>query len=84
MTLEQATEIVVHRQGDLVGAYNFFVLQKMKLDKYFTQFLDDNEKEMSDDNYDSPAWKKYRVMLKDYETVEKFITTSKYYITKHV
>jgi hypothetical protein len=84
MTIEEATNIVVNRQGDLVGAFNFFVLQKARLDKYFTEFLDDNEKEMSDDNYDSPAWKQYRVMLRDYDTVEKFITTSKYYITKHV
>lgn len=84
MTLEQATKIVVTREGDLAGAYNFFVMQKARLDKYFTEFLDKNEKEMSDDNYDSPAWKQYRVMLKDYDTVEKFITTSKYYITKHV
>jgi hypothetical protein len=84
MTLEEATNIVVNRQGDLVGAFNFFVLQKARLDKYFTEFLDDNEKEMGDDNYDSPAWKQYRVMLRDYDTVEKFITTSKYYITKHV
>jgi hypothetical protein len=84
MTIEEATRAVVNKEGDLVSAYNFFVLQKAKLDKYFTEFLDSNEKEMSEDNYDSPAWKQYRVMLKDYETVEKFITTSKYYITKHV
>ncbi len=84
MTIEEATRVVVNKEGDLVEAYNFFVLQKAKLDKYFTEFLDSNEKEMSEDNYDSPAWKQYRVMLKDYETVEKFITTSKYYITKHV
>lgn len=84
MTIEEATKIVVERSGDLTGAYNFFVLQKAKLDKYFSEFLDKNEKEMSEDNYDSPAWKQYRIMLKDYETVEKFITTSKYYLTKNV
>lgn len=84
MTLEQATKIVAERQGDFVGAYNFFVLQKARLDKYFSEFLDENDKEMSEDNYDSPAWKQYRIMLKDYETVEKFITTSKYYINKNV
>lgn len=84
MTIEEATRVVVNKEGDLVSAHNFFVLQKAKLDKYFTEFLDSNEKEMSEDNYDSPAWKQYRIMLKDYETVEKFITTSKYYITKHV
>jgi hypothetical protein len=84
MTIEEATKIVTSRQGDMAGAYQFFLLQKMKLDKYFSDFLDENEKEMSDDNYDSPAWKQYRIMLKDYETVEKFITTSKYYITKYV
>ena len=84
MTIEEATKIVANLDGDLVGAHNFFVIQKMKLDKYFSTFLDENEKEMSDDNYDSPAWKQYRIMLRDYETVEKFITTSKYYINKHV
>ena len=84
MTLEQATKIVVDRNGDFVAAHNFFILQKARLDKYFSEFLDKNDKEMSEDNYESPAWKQYRIMLKDYETVQKFITTSRYYITKNV
>lgn len=84
MTLEQAIDIVNKRDGDLVTAHNLFVLQKAKLDKYFSEFLDKNEKEMSEDNYDSPAWVSYRIMLKDYDTVQKFITTSRYYINKNV
>jgi hypothetical protein len=59
-------------------------LQKAKLDKYFSEFLDKNDREMSEANYDSPAWITYRDMLKDYEVVEKFIGTSRYYITKNV
>jgi hypothetical protein len=62
-----------------------FVIEKMKLDKYFSIFLDDNEEEMNQsENFDSPAWQTYRLKLKEYDAIERFVSQSKYYLNKHV
>lgn len=84
LNIDEATKIVVERNGDMFAAHQFFVMHRAHMDKEFSDFLTKNEKEMSDDNYDTPAWKQYRVMLRDYDTVQKLITTSKYYLTKYV
>jgi hypothetical protein len=65
--------------------YRTFIVEKMKLDKYFSEFLEDNQEEMDQSaNFDSPAWKAYREKLKEYNDVEKLIAKSKYYLNKHV
>jgi hypothetical protein len=62
-----------------------FLIEKMKLDKYFSIFLDENEEEMNQsENFDSPAWKTYRSKLKEYDAIERFVSQSKYYLNKHV
>lgn len=62
-----------------------FIIEKMKLDKYFTQFLDENETEMNQsENFDSASWQTYRIKLKEYDAIERLVTHSKYYLTKYV
>ena len=62
-----------------------FVLEKMRMDKYFSMFLDETEEEMNQsENFDSPAWITYREKMKEYDVIERFVSHSKYYLTKHV
>jgi len=69
----------------LTEIHQTFVVEKMKLDKYFSIFLDENEDEMNQsENFDSPAWKTYRLKLKEYDAIERFVSQSKYYLNKHV
>lgn len=49
---------------------NDLILEKMRLDKFFTIFLDNAE---LDDDVDSPDWITYKEMLKDYNKVEDLI-----------
>jgi hypothetical protein len=69
----------------LTEIHQAFIIEKMKLDKYFSIFLDDNEEEMNQsENFDSPAWQTYRLKLKEYDAIERFVSQSKYYLNKHV
>lgn len=73
------------QNASLFEIHNAFVVEKMKMDKYFSMFLDENEHEMNlSENYDSPAWKTYREKLKYYDEVERFLTKSRYYLSKNV
>jgi hypothetical protein len=65
--------------------HTFFVIEKMRLDKYFSEFLDENETEMNQsENFDSPSWETYRKKMKEYDDIERLVTHSKYYAAKHV
>jgi hypothetical protein len=69
----------------LYTLYNKYIVQKMKLDKYFSEFLEENEKEMNESiNFDSPAWITYRKKLKEYDEVDKFIARTRYHLNKNV
>jgi hypothetical protein len=62
-----------------------FVLEKMKLDKQFSLFLDEFEEEMNQsDQFDSSSWKQYKIMLKEYNDIERCVAQSRYYLNKNV
>lgn len=60
---------------------NNLIVQKMKLDRFFSVFLDSVE--LSDENVGDDDWTTYREMLKDYNEVEHLIRTTDYYIGQH-
>lgn len=91
LTYEEARKEFVNfinsynKDASLLEIHNAFIIQKMKMDKYFSVFLDENEHEMNlSENYDSPAWKTYREKLKEYNEVERFVVQSRHYLNKNV
>lgn len=64
----------------LINIRNQLVVEKMKLDKFFSVFLDESEMDEQDTN--TPEWVTYREMLKSYERVNQLIKSTDYYI-KH-
>jgi|LakMenE01Jun11ns_1017448.scaffolds.fasta_scaffold8993905_2 hypothetical protein len=69
--------------ASLYEIHKSFVIEKMKMDKYFSIFLDDNEHEMNlSENYDSPAWVTYKQKMKEYNDIERFVNQSRYYLSK--
>lgn len=52
--------------NDLHNIRDELIIEKMKLDKFFTIFLDSAE---LDDDMQSVDWKTYKSMLKDYDKV---------------
>jgi hypothetical protein len=54
----------------------------MKLDKFFTMFLDKFEKQMDPDNTNTPIWKLYKTKLKEYDKVSYDIKATDYWLSK--
>ena len=75
------TRSEIHNAGpeQLLTIRDQLIVEKMKLDKFFSIFLDENE--MDDDNTNSPEWVTYREMLKSYERVNQLIKSTDYYIS---
>ena len=54
--------------GQLLSYRNDMVVAKMKLDKFFSAFLD--EYDLPEDNTCTPEWTTYREMLKQYGLID--------------
>ena len=57
-------------------------VERMKMDKFFSMFLDKFERKMDPDNTDTPVWKLYKAKLKEYGELERAIKSSNYYMTR--
>lgn len=58
------------------------IVDKMKMDKFFSIFLD--ESEMDDQDTTTAEWTTYREMLKSYERINQLIKSTDYYISHRV
>ena len=66
----------------LTEKYNSLQIEKMKLDKFFSMFLEKFERKMDSDKTDTPIWKLYRAKLKEYDKVSQELKNTKYWISK--
>lgn len=62
--------------------YNSLQIEKMKLDKFFSMFLEKFERKMDADKTDTPVWKLYRAKLKEYEKINQELKNTQYWIAK--
>jgi hypothetical protein len=62
--------------------YSDLQVQKMKLDKFFSMFLEKFERQMDSDKTDTPVWKLYKTKLKEYEKVDHELRATQYWINK--
>jgi len=62
--------------------YSDLQVQKMKLDKFFSMFLEKFERQMDPDKTDTPVWKLYKNKLKEYEKVDHELKATQYWINK--
>jgi len=66
----------------LIEKYNDLQVQKMKLDKFFSLFLEKFKRQMDSDKIDTPVWKLYKNKLKEYEKVDHELKATGYWINK--
>lgn len=57
-------------------------IERMKMDKFFSMFLDKFEKKMNPDITDTPVWKLYKTKMKEYESIQRNITLTNYYLKR--
>jgi hypothetical protein len=58
-------------------------IQKMKLDKFFSMYLEKFEKKMDPDNTNTSIWKLYKEKLKEYDKIDYEIKSTNYWINKN-
>ena len=67
---------------NLTEKYNSLQIEKMKLDKFFSMFLEKFERKMDADKTDTPIWKLYKTKLKEYDKISQEIKNTQYWISK--
>jgi hypothetical protein len=66
----------------LTEKYNSLQIEKMKLDKFFSMFLEKFERKMDADKTDTPVWKLYKTKLKEYDKISQELKNTNYWISK--
>jgi hypothetical protein len=69
---------------NLTEKYNSLQIQKMKLDKFFSMFLEKFERKMDADKTDTPVWKLYKAKLKEYDAVSHELKATQYWMKKEL
>lgn len=67
---------------ELLNKRHELLVQKMKMDKFFSLFLDKFEREMDPEKPNTPIWKLYKEKLKEYGVLSQEIKNIEYWITK--
>lgn len=69
-------------KSELVQKQATLIAEKMKLDKFFSMYLDKVGSKMDPDRTNTPIWKLYKQKLNEYETVNREIKVLNYYLAK--
>ena len=65
---------------ELIEIKNNFVLEKMRMDKFFSDFLAENE--LDEHEVDTKEWKIYKTKLVDYQRLNILINWAEYYLNR--
>jgi hypothetical protein len=60
------------------------LMQKMKLDKFFTMYLDKFDKQMDSEKPNTPVWKLFKKKSAEYSKLNQEIRNVEYWIKKYV
>lgn len=60
------------------------LMQKMKMDKFFTMYLDKFEKHMDSEKPNTPVWKLFKKKSAEYSKLNQEIRNVEYWIKKYV
>lgn len=66
----------------LIEKHNELVIERMKMDRFFTMFLDKFDRKMDPEKPDTPIWKLYRSKVAEYYKLSQEIKNTEYWIKK--
>lgn len=69
-------------KAEIQKIYSTLIVEKMKLDKFFSLYLSKFERKMDPDQTDTPIWKLYKTKTKEYAELNQSITAAEYYLRK--
>jgi len=62
--------------------YSNLIAEKMKMDKFFSMYLDKFERKMDSETPNTPIWDLYKKKLKEYSELDRTIKAAQYYTNK--
>lgn len=67
---------------DWITEHHRLIVEKMKLDKFFSMYLEKFERKMDPEKPNTPIWNLYKSKLKEYDKVQRDIKSAEYWIAK--
>ena len=68
--------------NELLSKKQELLLQKMKLDKFFSKYLEKFDRKMDPENTNTPIWKLYRSKFDEYSKINQELRNLEYYIKR--
>lgn len=72
--------IIMKTKSELLEERSQKAIEKMKLDRFFSMYLDKFGAKMDPEKVDTKVWTLYKAKLKEYSEVERQIKVLDYYI----
>jgi hypothetical protein len=69
-------------KNEMAAEVSQLMAEKMKMDKFFSMYLDKFERKMDPEKTNTPIWKLYKEKLKEYEAMQRRIKTLQYRISQ--
>jgi hypothetical protein len=69
-------------KAEIVAIHSALIKEKMKMDKFFSLYLDKFEKKMDSDKPNTPIWDLYKKKTKEYADLNQSIRAAEYYLRK--
>jgi hypothetical protein len=73
---------VSHDKPKLQELLNEVIIQKMKMDKFFSMFLEKFENDMDPNVLDTPIWNLYNTKLTQYRELRQLELATQYYLAR--
>ena len=68
--------------GSIKGIYGQLIVERMRLDKFFSMYLDKFERKMDPEKTNTPIWDLYKKKLREYGDLQQVIKAAEYYMKK--
>ena len=73
---------VSHDKTKLQELLNEVIIQKMKMDKFFSMFLEKFENDMDPNVLGTPIWNLYNTKMAQYKELRQLETATQYYLAR--
>ena len=73
---------VSHDKSKLQELLNEVIIQKMKMDKFFSMFLEKFENDMDPNVLGTPIWNLYNTKMAQYKELRQLETATQYYLAR--
>lgn len=79
---DKGVVMYLQTKNEMINEKNTLMVERMKMDRFFTMFLDKVGSQMKEDKTDTPVWKLYRSKMKEYDKLESQIKYLDYKISR--